>query len=106
MQDRARLGAREHQRRVLTRVPRQRRDARAVLEPRSELFGPRIELGVRPAAIALDDRGAPRRDPRAITEHPVDGQLAHCRNSEMILTNASGCSQKKRWPALSIRCTS
>ena len=103
MQDRARLGAGEHQRDMLARVAGQRRDARAVLEPGGELLGTRVELGVRPAPIALDDRGALRRDARAIAKHPLDGQLAHCRNSEMILTNASGCSQKKRCPALSNR---
>src|SRR5438270_4274421 len=102
VQDRTPFRAREHERDVLARVAVQRRDARAVREAARELLRPFLELGIRPAAIALDDRHALRREAGALADDQVD-RLAHCRNSRTILTNLSGCSQKNRWPAPSIR---
>src|SRR3954471_5885070 len=105
VQDRAGLRTGEHQRDVLARVAVERRDARTVEKAARELVGTRIELRVRPPAVALDDRNAIRRDARALADDLGD-RLAHRRNSRRILTNASGCSQKNRWPAPSIRSSS
>ena len=75
MEDRARLGAREHQRDVLAGVARQRRDAVAWREASRQLVGARVELRVRPGTTALLDRDPVGSDPGAVPDDPVDRVL-------------------------------
>ena len=96
VEDRTGLRAREHERNVLARVAGERRDAVPVRQATSQLVGPRVELRVGPGAAGLVDRDPLRGDPGAVADDPVDRLLVHRRNSVMILTDASGSSQKNR----------